>query len=108
MKDLNHQLLAEKIKLERQTIAELEEKKVVDGLRKDRDFAKLQCHDEADKLNNRNAEKQQKLQDRKMDTKHVERLKLENDKLALPRIEAIQKASITLQVQCVRGAAISR
>ena len=98
VKDINHQLLAEKIKLERQAIAVLEEKKVIDSLRKEKDIGKLRCLDETDKLNNLNAEKQEKLQDRKMNVKHVERLKMENEKLAMPRIEAIQKAISTLQV----------
>ena len=98
VKELNQKLLAEKIKQERQKIAQVEEKAKADRLRRERDQAKLRRHDESEKLNNVLGLKQEKLQDRKMHAAHVERLKLENEKLARPKIQAIQEEIKQFQV----------
>lgn len=99
VKEKNSQLLAEKIKLERQKISQVEEKANADKLRRARDMTKLRRHDEAEKLTNLLALKQEKLQDRKMNEKHVDRLKLENEKLLRPQIEAVNEDIKKLQVE---------
>ena len=101
VKEKNSQLLAEKIKLERQKISQVEEKANADKLRRARDMTKLRRHDEAEKLTNLLALKQEKLQDRKMNEKHVDRLKLENEKLLRPQIEAVNEDIKKLQVRLV-------
>ena len=103
MKELNHQLLAEKIKLERQKVAEVEEKGKADKLRRERDLTKLRRHDEAEKMGYLLNLKQEKVQDRKMHTKRVEILKLQNEKLARPKIEAIQAEIKQLQVHALHS-----
>ena len=99
VKEKNSQLLAEKIKLERQKISQVEEKANADKLRRARDMTKLRRHDEAEKLTNLLALKQEKLQDRKMNEKHVDRLKVENEKILKPQIEAVNVDIQKLQVR---------